>query len=40
MDSCDDIPLASIFQKCNLRWLLPDDDEPPEDDRENNFHCG
>ncbi|KAH9026772.1 S-adenosyl-L-methionine-dependent methyltransferase [Lactarius pseudohatsudake] len=38
MNSCDNIPLASIIQKCNLHWLAPDEKEPPEDGF-NRFYC-
>ncbi|KAH9180823.1 S-adenosyl-L-methionine-dependent methyltransferase [Lactarius sanguifluus] len=38
MNSCDNIPLASIIQKCNLHWLAPDEKEPPEDGF-NRFFC-
>lgn len=43
MDACDtDIPLASIFQKCNLHELEPGEDEPTDErtDNENNFYHG
>lgn len=38
LKSCDDIPLASIVQKCNLHWLASDEGEPPEDGF-NRFFC-
>ena len=38
MNSCDDIPLAAIIQKCNLHWLASDEMEPLEDAL-NKFHC-
>ena len=38
LKSCDDIPLASIIQKCNLHWLASDEKEPPEDGF-NRFFC-
>jgi DNA (cytosine-5)-methyltransferase 1 len=43
MDACEtDIPLASIFQKCNLRELAPGEDEPTDEstENENNFYHG
>lgn len=42
MNKCEDNPTASIYMKCKLTMLLPDDEEIP-DDREpesNDFHCG
>ncbi|KAI9459440.1 S-adenosyl-L-methionine-dependent methyltransferase [Lactarius psammicola] len=38
MNSCDNIPLASIIQKCNLHWLASDEKEPSEDSF-NRFFC-
>jgi DNA (cytosine-5)-methyltransferase 1 len=38
MNTCDDVPLASIVQKCNLYWLSADSTEPPEDAL-NRFFC-
>ncbi|KAF8261693.1 S-adenosyl-L-methionine-dependent methyltransferase [Lactarius quietus] len=38
LNSCDDIPLASIIQKCNLHWLASDEKEPLEDGF-NRFFC-
>lgn len=41
-NKCEDNPAASIYMKCKLTMLLPDDEVIP-DDREpesNDFHCG
>jgi len=38
MNTCDDVPLDSIVQKCNLHWLSADSTEPPEDAL-NRFYC-
>ncbi|KAF8503256.1 S-adenosyl-L-methionine-dependent methyltransferase [Russula emetica] len=38
MNSCDDVPLASIIQKCNLHWLAPNEMEHLEDTH-NRFYC-
>ena len=38
MNSCDDVPLASIIQKCNLHWLAFNEMEPSEDVL-NKFYC-
>ena len=38
MNSCDDVPLDSIIQKCNLHWLASNDIEPLEDEL-NRFYC-
>jgi len=38
MDSCDNVPLDSIIQKCKLHWLASDDMEPSEDAL-NRFYC-
>lgn len=43
IDDCEpDIPLASIYQKCNLRELSVDEDEPADETspHENNFYHG
>ena len=41
MNLCDDIPLASILQKCNLRFLAANEQEPPlgMETVENDFFC-
>jgi DNA (cytosine-5)-methyltransferase 1 len=38
MDCCDDVPLDSIMQKCNLHWLAQGEKEPKED-ATNRFYC-
>jgi len=40
-NACDNLPLASVFQKCNFRWLSLEEEEPPEDKHamENDFYC-
>ena len=42
MNSCNDMPVAAIYQKCNFRWLRPDELEPDDNnpELENDFHCG
>jgi DNA (cytosine-5)-methyltransferase 1 len=42
MNKCDDNPAASIFRKCNLKMLVPEDEELPDDGEpnSNDFHCG
>lgn len=30
-DSCDDILLSAIYQKCNVQRLAPGEHEPPQD---------
>lgn len=43
IDECEpDIPLASIYQRCNLRELSMDEDEPTDETspHENNFYHG
>ena len=38
MNLCDDVPLASIIQKCNFHWLASNDIDPSEEEL-NRFHC-
>lgn len=40
LDSCDDIPVESVFKKCNLRQLGYEEEEPNDETSglENNFH--
>ncbi|KAI9511110.1 S-adenosyl-L-methionine-dependent methyltransferase [Russula earlei] len=38
MNTCDNVPLCSIIQKCNLHWLAADEMEPLEDVG-NKFYC-
>ncbi|KAF8643762.1 hypothetical protein AX16_008781 [Volvariella volvacea WC 439] len=39
---CADNPAASIFKKCNITMLTPEDNEKADDDNPeaNDFHCG
>ncbi|KAI0064526.1 S-adenosyl-L-methionine-dependent methyltransferase [Artomyces pyxidatus] len=41
MDACDDIPLAAVICKCNLRWLEQDEPDPASEELgvENSFFC-
>ncbi|KAG6876747.1 hypothetical protein C0993_000724 [Termitomyces sp. T159_Od127] len=41
LKSCEDNPAASIFKKCNIKMLGPEDAEPPDDGQphSNDFHC-
>lgn len=41
MNKCEDNPTASIFKKCNIRMMSPEDEEILDDHRPdaNDFHC-
>jgi DNA (cytosine-5)-methyltransferase 1 len=41
LNECDDIAIATIFRKCDVYTLQPDEDEPPipEDPRSLKFFC-
>ncbi|KAL6300510.1 S-adenosyl-L-methionine-dependent methyltransferase [Sparassis latifolia] len=45
INECDDLPLECIYQRCNLRLLRSNEDEPPDEPGsgtggENDFHAG
>lgn len=42
LDACDSNPTASIYKKCNIKMLGPNDEELPDDRNpdSNDFHCG
>ncbi|KAG6862076.1 hypothetical protein C0995_007206 [Termitomyces sp. Mi166 len=41
LKTCEDNPVASIFKKCNITMLGPEDTEPPDDSQpdSNDYHC-
>jgi hypothetical protein len=42
INKCEDNPTASIFKKCKIRMMAPEDEEIIDDGQPdaNDFHCG